>query len=268
VLRKIAVLTVALVLAALAASAANFTTRGATAHNDDSCDIAVTPAATLLLPYFEVDLNPDASNARTTLFSIINTSPQPQIARVTLWSDWAFAAYSFDLFLTGYDVQSVNLRDVLVSGAIPQTPAGAIAGSLSQSRNPNHLQSMVSDCAKRPEAVPAYTLGELRQILTTGIVSSNSCSMRVGGKHTNAIGNATIDVVATCSTSNPSSPSYFGTELLFDNVLTGDYQYLNPSSTIGKTRVAVRSCISARSRKAVPPGATSRRTCHSPSMIV
>jgi hypothetical protein len=28
----------------------------ATRNNDDSCDIAVLPAATLLLPYFEVDL--------------------------------------------------------------------------------------------------------------------------------------------------------------------------------------------------------------------
>ncbi|MCU1229646.1 MAG: hypothetical protein JWO97_2530, partial [Acidobacteria bacterium] len=226
-LRKIALLSCAFAFIALASPAST--------NQDDSCDIAVTPAATLLLPYFEVDLSSAADVARTTLFSVINTSPQPQIARVTLWSDWAFPAYSFDLFLTGYDVQSVNLRDVLVSGAIPQTPTGAIAGSLSQSNhgNPNHLPSMVSDCAKRPQAVPAYTLGELRQILTTGIVSSNSCSMRVGGKHANAIGYATIDVVATCSTSNPSSPSYLGTELLFDNVLTGDYQYLNPSSTIG-----------------------------------
>ena len=28
-----------------------------TTNNDDSCDIGVAPAATLLLPYFEVDFN-------------------------------------------------------------------------------------------------------------------------------------------------------------------------------------------------------------------
>src|SRR3954471_18672001 len=96
---------IALFLArALLASACYAGTR-----NDDSCDIAVTPAATLLLPYFEVDIN---LARRTTLFSIINTSPLPQIARVTLWTDWAYPGYSFDIFLTAHDVQSVNLRDV------------------------------------------------------------------------------------------------------------------------------------------------------------
>jgi len=29
----------------------------ATTANDDSCDISLLPAATLLLPYFEVDFN-------------------------------------------------------------------------------------------------------------------------------------------------------------------------------------------------------------------
>src|SRR3954463_10663618 len=80
-----------------------------TTNNDDSCDIGVTPAATLLLPYFEVEVDEPPLLARTTIFTIVNTSQYPQIARVTIWSDLAFPVMNFNLFLTGYDVEPVNL---------------------------------------------------------------------------------------------------------------------------------------------------------------
>ena len=53
--------------------------------NDSTCDIKVGPAATLLLPYFEVDLAP--TGEQTTLFTITNVSRYSQIAHVTLWTD-------------------------------------------------------------------------------------------------------------------------------------------------------------------------------------
>src|SRR5215213_5998828 len=81
----------------------------ATTNNDDSCDISVTPAATLLLPYFEVDVTATAGTGRTTLFSVTNVSPFPQIAHVTVWTDWSFPVLDFNLFLTGYDVQPINM---------------------------------------------------------------------------------------------------------------------------------------------------------------
>ncbi|HEX8151946.1 MAG TPA: hypothetical protein VF698_02420, partial [Thermoanaerobaculia bacterium] len=87
-------------------------------NNDDTCDIGVAPAATLLLPYFEVDFNAPATTARTTLFTITNVSPYPQIAHVTVWTDWSFPALDFNIFLTGYDVQAINLYDVLARGII------------------------------------------------------------------------------------------------------------------------------------------------------
>src|SRR5438309_6058164 len=77
--------------------------------NDASCDIKVGPAATLLLPYFEVDLA--ATGEQTTLFTITNVSRYPQIAHVTIWTDWAFPVLNFNIFLVGYDVQSINLKD-------------------------------------------------------------------------------------------------------------------------------------------------------------
>src|SRR5438477_9270560 len=82
-----------------------------TINNDDSCDIAWQPAATLLLPYFEVDFTSPPTSAVQTLFSIQNTSALPQIANVTLWTDWGYPAWNFPVFLTGYYVQQFNLYD-------------------------------------------------------------------------------------------------------------------------------------------------------------
>jgi hypothetical protein len=104
---------------------------------------------------------------------------------------------------------------------IPSTPV-----STSQS-NPNHLLSMVSDCTQRPTVIPASTVADLRSVFTTGAVSS--CKARAGGTqfNRNAIGYATVDVVATCSPMTAADPSYFSSELLFDNVLTGDYEQID-----------------------------------------
>src|SRR3954452_2904825 len=68
----------------------------ATINNDDSCDIAVLPAATLLLPNFEVDLNAPQALARTTLFTVVNTSKNQQLARATIWTDFGYPLMSFN----------------------------------------------------------------------------------------------------------------------------------------------------------------------------
>jgi hypothetical protein len=82
------------------------------------CDTDVVPAATLLFPYFEVDL--EETYGRTTLASISNISPEPAMVKVTLWTDWAIPSVSFHVYLTGYDVQTLNLRDVLAFGRFPE----------------------------------------------------------------------------------------------------------------------------------------------------
>src|SRR3954453_16150880 len=75
------------------------------------CNIDVSPAATLLLPYFEVDLsNP---NGLTTLVSVNNSSAQAVLAHVTIWSDLSVPVLAFNIYLTGYDVQTINLRDIV-----------------------------------------------------------------------------------------------------------------------------------------------------------
>ena len=213
------------------------------AANDDSCDIGVAPAATLLLPHFEVDFRSFASTALTTRFTVINTSHLPQIARATIWSDWGYPAFTFELFLTGYDVANVDLYELLNRGALPksvgETPGEFSAGNTA---NPNHLPSMPADCAARPTQIPELVLRDLRSILTTGRTfagalacpSPQGVPQQVGSNHsTIAFGYVTIDVVATCSSTLPDKADYYLKELLYDNVLIGDWAMINPNYQAG-----------------------------------
>src|SRR5438128_12044282 len=108
-------------------------------NNDDTCDIASSaPAATLLLPYFEVDFKSPQTTARTTLFTIVNTTDLPQIAHVVVWTDWSFPALDFNIFLTGYDVQGINMQDIFVRAAIAPGPTLGTGRTSSNPAVPPH----------------------------------------------------------------------------------------------------------------------------------
>ena len=224
---------------------------GGTTDNGASCDIGVTPAATLLLPYFEVDTAATSGSGATTLFTITNTSRYPQIAHVTVWTDWSFPVLDFNIFLTGYDVQGINLYDVIVRGtvagsgtSVTTTPGvqvtGTITGTtpLNNTSNPNFLGSVGATCNGLPGNLPGDLVTAVRNALTTGTGYSTggvSCSGSIGANHgTIAKGYVTVDVAATCSTALPTNSSYYtgaAAEILFDNVLIGDYQQLGPAPT-------------------------------------
>ena len=206
----------------------------ATTNNDDSCDIANFPAATLLLPYFETDITSPANNALDTLFTVTNTSRLPQIAHVSVWTDWSFPVLDFNLFLTGYDVQAISMYDVIALGRIAPnsgTSNATVPGSMSESNSANPLLD-TTNCGNLAKTVPQPILSDLQLALTTGSYL-NCGSRRVGGVHANAIGYVTIDVAAVCSTSLPNDPSYFANELLFENVLTGDVEIINKNPATG-----------------------------------
>jgi len=220
-------------LAALLSLFVFLSASAATRNNDDSCDIALLPAATLLLPWFDVDINAPLGFANTTLFTVVNTSQRPQIARVTLWTDLAYPVMNFNLFLTGYDVQGVNLYDVIARGVLPGTTNHDAAGSrsLPNDANPNFRPGASFSCSTGPPfPIPDSILGDVRTALTVGII--RNCSGRVGSMHTSAQGYVTIDLVADCSLAVPTDPAYMN-DLLYDNVLTGDYLWVNPGPITG-----------------------------------
>ncbi len=80
--------------------------------------LAPDPAATLLLPYLEVDLN---DRTRTTLFSLGNLSADPVVAHVVFWTNASVPTLAFDIYLTDYDVECVDLATIFHDGQFPQS---------------------------------------------------------------------------------------------------------------------------------------------------
>jgi hypothetical protein len=189
-----------------------------TLANNDSCDIGLAPAATLLLPFFEVDF--DSVTGQNTLFTITNTGQRAQVARVTLWTDFAYPVLTFDIYLTGYDVQSISLYDVFGRGIIGGEQGTGVdvspVGELSK-RNPLLDRS---DCGQVPRRIEPALLTQLRIAFTEGVVPGCPTA---GNEHLNARGYATIDVVGNCAPGRgPTDPRYFSEDIRYDNVLIGD----------------------------------------------
>jgi hypothetical protein len=92
----------------------------------EMCTPDVVPAATILVPYFEVDVDRCGQSGGTnTVFSIQNATGLKTIAHVTVWSDWSIPIFAFDVPLPGnsnfegYDVEEVDMKAVLCDGRVP-----------------------------------------------------------------------------------------------------------------------------------------------------
>lgn len=215
-----------------------------TTDNDDTCDISTAPAATLLLPYFEVDL----SNAQgtNTLWTVTNVSNLPQIAHVTIWTDRSFPVLDFNIFLTGYDVQSISMFDIIANGIIAPpngTSSDTDEGARSALNTGNPLLD-ITNCDNLAVTIPATLLADLRSALTTGLYSACGTT-RIGNVQADghARGYVTVDVAESCSTDLPTDPNYYLTEILFDNVLVGDYQQVDRANNAaqGNPMVHIRA---------------------------
>jgi hypothetical protein len=192
--------------------------------------IDVVPAATLLLPYFEVDPNGTAASGVTTIFTVQDANAAPVLAHVTLWSDYGIPLFAFDIYLTGYDSETVDLQQVL-AGHLPQTASAA--------QDPNDVLSpggAFSFDLSFPgcsgvlpyDPLPAALVADLRAEL------SGKPSQRLGGKCAGRDlgdgilrGYVTVDNVNSCSLLLPSSPGYFQTITTTDNYLFGNWRLID-----------------------------------------
>jgi hypothetical protein len=210
------------------------------------CTIDAVPAATLLLPYFEVDLN--NPNGLTTLFSVNNASATAVLAHVTVWSDLSVPVLDFNIYLTGYDVQTINLRDIL-SGAIPVTASdGQDPLDNISPQGPKSQDINFASCTGQlpPPALPASFIQHLQLALTgkASPVFGGLCSGRALGDNI-ARGYITVDTVNNCTLRLPSDIAYFTSDITFQNVLWGDYFYVNSAQNFadGDTLVHVEASL-------------------------
>jgi hypothetical protein len=215
------------------------------------CTIDDVPAATLLVPYFEVDLtNP---NGVTTLFSINNASATAVLAHVVIWSDLSVPVLDFNVYLTGYDVQSINLRDILVSGVIPRTAsAGQDPGDTISPKGDFSQDINFASCSGQlpPPPLPASFIDHLQKALTgkPSPVLGGLCAGRSLGD-TVARGYVTVDTVNNCTLRFPGDAGYFGAggtgDVTNQNVLWGDYFYVNTGQNFAQGNAIVHIEASA-----------------------
>ena len=78
------------------------------------CEVSSTRAATLLVPYFEVDsIDPIGID---TLVAVTNTWEEPVVVHVTLWTTDGVPSFDFNIYLTGRDVATFSMRRIIVDG--------------------------------------------------------------------------------------------------------------------------------------------------------
>jgi len=200
---------------------------GLAAQADGGCGSGATPSATLLVPYFEVDLT--AGDHQTTLFAVTNAGTHATLAHVVLWTDWGVPTLAFDLFLAADDVQSINLRD-LFAGLLPATGGGSFAGC--------------SDPLTLP-TLDTTALAKLRQQHTGQPDDAGNCAGSGRGGANLATGYVTVDVAQACSGSilYPSHAGYFapgGTGIAAnENLLVGDFFYIDSAQNFAQGNEAV-----------------------------
>ncbi len=194
----------------------------------NSCSAGATPAATLLIPYFEVDLA--AADRQTTLFAVTNAGAQAVLAKIVVWTDWGVPTLTFDLFLAADDVQSINLRDVF-NGVLPQTGGGSFTGlrepvGAAGPRRPPPSPSCASSTPEQPDA-------------------DGNCSGSGRAGANVATGFVTIDAAQACSTliTYPGHAGYFaagGTGIASNaNLLVGDFFLVDASQDFAQGNEAV-----------------------------
>src|SRR5215203_1126149 len=204
------------------------------------------PAATLLLPYFEVDL--DNANGINTLFSINNAAAAAVLTKVVVWSDQGVPV----LNLTVYDVQTISLRDILVGGSVPRTasdgqdPTDTVSpqGALSEDIN-------FPSCSNLPFPSVAIS-NSFRAHLQAWLIGAESPETHncagaktwLAGGSRIARGYVTVDTVNACDIFFPGDWANYTLSLTDQNVLWGDWFLVNTGQNFaqGDMLVHIESC--------------------------
>lgn len=224
------------------------------------CAVDDVPAATLLLPYFEVDLADLWGN--NTLFSINNASATAVLAHVVVWSDLSVPVLDFNVYLTGYDVQTISVRDI-IDGVLPRTasagqdPADTISNQGEFSQDINFASC--NGALPPPLRLPESFIQHLRLSLTgqASPLLGNLCAGRSLGDNI-ARGYITVDTVNNCTLRFPGDPGYFGPggtgDATNQNVLWGDYFLVNDRQSFAQGETLVHVEASATNPETSVPG--------------
>jgi len=203
--------------------------------------IDVTPAATLLFPYFEVELAEPNGVGRTTVITIQAATPNATVAHVTLWTDLGIPTYAFDVYLTGYDMQAINVRDIL-QGTLPGTASDGQDPSDQISNQGLYSQDInFPSCSGRLpyQPIPADILADIRAAHTGNVIPSTGQFAGTSRGDQVARGYITVDMVNQCSAFLPNQAGYFSAVTVNQNSLLGEYLFVDPAENFLQAEKAV-----------------------------
>jgi hypothetical protein len=174
--------------------------------------LVLTAAATLVVPYFEVSVEPENSNFDTR-FTIENTSDAQVRARINVWTDRNHPVLYYTTLLEPRAAKTISMRELLVSGK-----AGICARGSGED-------------ATGYQIIPFVMLEAVRCQLTTGCRLNLApyqldCTKHVGNRHAHAIGYVTIDVVTNCMDLTSPDTAEYATTVSAERVLTGTFEQI------------------------------------------
>ena len=199
-----------------------------------TCTVDQRPAATLLIPYFQVSFDADGNlvttgvGARDTIVTIANASSAPMIAHANVYDRYSVLQLDFNIALTGFDVQAMRMSDV-ITGLLPDTLNFDGLDACQRNTNADVYPSANGFLRVRPLS-PATgqdntqaTTDYNQRFNLPGLVDALRFNCGTGNLDLNAIGYMVIDHANYCNLSDPTVDNYFyNDEIGMENNLWGE----------------------------------------------
>ena len=178
------------------------------------------PAATLLVPYFQVSVNSSGNPigtgalSRDTIVTIGNASSAPMIAHVNVYDRYSTLQLDFNVALTGFDLQSWSMSNIL-SGNLPITvnaqgrrrlPVATLWRSSIRARMASSASGRDSPATSLDNTAGITKYGSPAFTFPLGKTLATECDGTVDPL---AIGYIVIDHANYCTLSDPTDPNYY-----------------------------------------------------------
>jgi len=205
-----------------------------------TCTVDQRPAATLLVPYFQVSIEPatgaivsSGALARDTIVTIVNASAAPMIAHVNVYNRFSEIKLDFNVALSGFDVQAMRMSDI-ISVFLPNTfnsdgddvcqrGADIVYGDPGSGADGYLRVSPTDPAFNTPATVQDNTNGTTDYAAAYPSIAQDlatDCSGDVGFL---AIGYVAIDHANYCNLSDPTDPNYYINDAIgMENNLFGE----------------------------------------------
>jgi hypothetical protein len=210
----------------------------------DVCAVDDAPAATLLYPYFEVDLAGSPTAGLTTTMWLRNEDSDARLAQVNLWGDYHRAAMGFQVYLPAGATVRINLADVLLRGVLPRTGRAVSPVGQFDADGSNVLYPGCNNGPDPGDGPPvanqlsAQFLADVQLRLSGRPSPSTGRCFGFNYGDNVARGFITVDAINVCTTNLPTDAGYYvagGLGIASNaNVLSGGYALVDPGNNFAQ----------------------------------